>query len=73
MREGNKKEEIYVHLEGLWNHLVAAGIRFKAHWGKVNFMDYGYVRDNFELDRFQKFIRPEFLNGYLTKRLTPQA
>lgn len=67
----SQKEEIYVHLEGLWNHLVGAGIRFKAHWGKINFMDYDYVRDNFELDRFQKFIRPEFLNGYLTKRLTP--
>ncbi len=69
----SEKQKIYVHLEDLWNHLIEAGIQFRAHWGKVNFMDYNYVRDQCKLDQFQKFIRPEFLNSYLAKRLTPPS
>lgn len=69
----SEKEKIYVHLEGLWNHLIDAGIHFKAHWGKINFMNYNYVRDHCKLEQFQKFIRPAFLNSYLAERLSPRS
>jgi len=69
----SEKEKIYVHLRGLWNHLINAGICFKPHWGKINFMDYNFVRENFKLDQFQKFIRPAFLNDYLAERLIPPS
>ena len=35
----SEKEQILTHLHGLWDHLMHAGIRFKAHWGKINFLD----------------------------------
>ena len=69
----DEKQKIYPHLEGLWNHLIKAGIQFKAHWGKINFMDYNFVHDHYQLDQFQKFIRPAFLNSYLAERLTPKS
>ena len=69
----DEKQKIYPHLEGLWNHLIEAGIQFRAHWGKINFMDYNFVRDHYQLDQFQKFIRPAFLNSYLAERLTPKS
>jgi len=63
-----EKEAIFVHLHGLWDHLLQAGIPFKAHWGKINFMDYKFVNDHFEFDQFKPFIRPLFLNPYLAER-----
>ena len=66
-----RRGEIMNHLQGLWEHLIQAGIAFKAHWGKINFMDYDFVRERYALDRFKPFIRPLFLNQYLTERLTP--
>jgi hypothetical protein len=66
-----KRDEILAHLEGLWNHLIQNEIPFKAHWGKINFMDYEFVRAHFELDRFRPFITPLLLNPYLIKRLLP--
>lgn len=66
----DEKQKIYQHLEGLWNHIIKDGIKFRAHWGKINFMDYNFVRDHYHLDKFQKFIRPAFLNSYLAERLT---
>ena len=56
---------------GLWDHLRQAGIPFKAHWGKLNFMDYAFVCDHFALDRFTPFNRPIFLISYLEERLSP--
>jgi hypothetical protein len=64
-----EKAEIIAHLQGLWNHLVDKGIPFKAHWGKINFMDYDFVRGHYELDRFKPFIHSLFVNPYLTERL----
>jgi hypothetical protein len=55
----------------LWDYLLKSGIRFKAHWGKINFMDYDFVRQHFELDKFTPYIRPQFLNPYLLERLLP--
>ena len=36
---GDRRAEILAHLHGLWDHLMQSGIPFKAHWGKINFMD----------------------------------
>ena len=68
---GPEKDEISTHLHGLWDHLIQDKIPFKAHWGKINFMDYEFIRSNFEFDRFQPFITPIMLNQYLMKRLLP--
>ena len=64
-----EKKEILAHLQGLWNYLVKVGIPFKAHWGKINFMDYDFVRSHYELDRFKPFVRSLFVNPYLADRL----
>jgi FAD/FMN-containing dehydrogenase len=64
----SEKEQIRAHLRGLWDHLVQAGIRFKAHWGKINFMDHAFVEDHYEFEQFRPFICPMFLNKYLTDR-----
>ena len=66
-----EKEKIYTHLHGLWDFLTNAGIPFKAHWGKINFMNYEFVQSNFDLEAFQPYTRPMFLNSYLKERLTP--
>jgi hypothetical protein len=68
---GPEKDEISTHLNGLWNHLIQDNIPFKAHWGKINFMDYEFVRSHFELDQFKPFITPILLNPYLMERLLP--
>lgn len=66
-----EKARIYTHLRGLWERLTQAGIPFKAHWGKVNFMDPAFVRQHYQLERFQPLINPLFLNDYLEERLLP--
>jgi FAD/FMN-containing dehydrogenase len=69
--EPGQKGEIYTHLHGLWKHLQAAGIPFKAHWGKINFIDPDFARRNHELDAFLPLISPIFMNDYLEERLGP--
>ncbi len=68
-----EKEKIFSHLQGLWNHLLKNNIPFKAHWGKINFIDYDFVHDHYEIDRFKPFIRSMFLNPYLEDRLFPKT
>jgi FAD/FMN-containing dehydrogenase len=70
-RSSGEKEEIHAHLRGLWEHLRREGIPFKAHWGKVNFIDPEFVRRNHDFDRFRPLIAPIFLNDYLAERLGP--
>lgn len=70
-REPGEKEAIYEHLLGLWNHLEGAGVPFKAHWGKINFIDPEFVRRNHRLDDFAPLISPMFVNGYLDQRIGP--
>jgi FAD/FMN-containing dehydrogenase len=67
--EPGEKEAIYTHLRGLWEHLEAAGIPFKAHWGKINFIDPEFVRRNHGFDTFRPLISPMFMNDYLTERI----
>jgi hypothetical protein len=69
--EPGQKEEIYTHLRGLWNHLESAEIPFKAHWGKINFIDPEFVRRNHDFDAFKPLILPIFMNDYLEERLGP--
>jgi len=65
----SEKGQIRAHLRGLWNHLMDAGIQFKAHWGKINFMDRTFVDGHFAFGQFEPFICSMFLNKYLTDRL----
>ncbi len=69
----SEKEDILAHLQGLWDHLKRAAIPFKAHWGKINFMDDQFVNDHFQFDQFKPFIRSMFLNKYLTDRFNPTS
>jgi hypothetical protein len=64
-----EKAEIMAHLHGLWDFLIAKGIPFKAHWGKINFMDPPFVQSRYQLDRFKPYIRKMFVNPYLAERL----
>ena len=69
----DEKKALVEHLRGLWGHLRAQGIPFKAHWGKINFMDPAFVRENFQYDRFEPLVSPPFVNGYIRERLgTPR-
>lgn len=70
-RSPGEKEEIYAHLRGLWEHLQREGIPFKAHWGKVNFIDPEFVRRNHGFEEFRPLISPIFVNDYLAERLGP--
>ena len=60
---------IFTHLRGLWDRLVAEGIPFKPHWGKINFMDHAFVAQEFNLAAFKPLVQPMFLNPYLRARL----
>jgi FAD/FMN-containing dehydrogenase len=66
-----EKDGIYAHLRGLWDHLRAAGIPFKAHWGKVNFIDSDFVRENHRFEAFTPLISPMFVNEYMEQRIGP--
>jgi FAD/FMN-containing dehydrogenase len=67
--EPGEKEAIYAHLRGLWEHLEAAGVPFKAHWGKINFIDPESLRRNHGFDAFEPLISPMFMNDYLEERI----
>ena len=69
--EPGEKEAIYAHLRGLWNHFEAAGVAFKAHWGKINFIDPEFARRNHALDAFRPLIVPIFVNDHLAERIGP--
>jgi hypothetical protein len=57
------------HLQGLWAAFEAAGLTFKAHWGKINFLDAQFVGQHYELRAFKPYIQPMFLNDSLRARL----
>lgn len=67
--EPGEKEAIYAHLRGLWEHLEGAGIPFKAHWGKINFIDPAFAERHHRLDAFRPLISPLFMNDYLAERI----
>lgn len=67
--EPGEKDQIYTHLRGLWQHLERAGVPFKAHWGKINFIDPEFAKRELELDAFRPLISPIFVNEYLEERI----
>jgi FAD/FMN-containing dehydrogenase len=67
--EPGEKEAIAAHLRGLWDALGAAGIPFKAHWGKINFIDPAFVARNHGIDAFRPLICPVLVNDYLAERI----
>jgi hypothetical protein len=69
--EPGEKEAIYAHLRGLWEHMEGAGVPFKAHWGKINFIDPEFVRRNHRFDEFRPLISPMFMNDHLAERIGP--
>ncbi|MFE8600325.1 D-arabinono-1,4-lactone oxidase [Archangium violaceum] len=63
---------ISIHLLGLWEHLTQAGIQFKAHWGKINFIDHDFVNTHYPgYGAFKTHTHDEFKNAYLDERLPP--
>jgi FAD/FMN-containing dehydrogenase len=66
-----EKQAIYDHLEGLWRHLESASIPFKAHWGKINFIDPDFVRRNHGFDAFKPLVCPLLVNDYIAERIGP--
>jgi FAD/FMN-containing dehydrogenase len=64
-----EKEAIHAHLRGLWEHLERAGIPFKAHWGKLEFIDPAFAQRNHALDAFRPLISPMFMNDHLQRRI----
>ena len=67
-----ERAAMMAHLKGLWEDLIRANIPFKAHWGKINFMDEQFVREHFQFERFKPFICPIFVNPYLAERIYPK-
>lgn len=64
-----ERKDLTEHLRGLWEFLQQSGIPFKAHWGKINFMNPEFVRRNFQYEHFRPLIQEMFLNPYLKERL----
>jgi D-arabinono-1,4-lactone oxidase/FAD binding domain-containing protein len=71
--EPGEKEAIFAHLRGLWDHLQSVGIAFKAHWGKLNFIDSEFVKRYHDLDAFRPLTHRMFMNDYLTERIGEPA
>jgi hypothetical protein len=67
--EGAERELMMANLQGLWQSLQQAGIPFKAHWGKINFIDADFVRRSHRFAEFKPYLNELFLNPYLRARL----
>jgi FAD/FMN-containing dehydrogenase len=67
--EPGEKDAIYAHLRGLWDHFESVRIPFKAHWGKVNFIDTQFVAGNHDLAALRPLTSPIFKNQYLKERI----
>lgn len=64
---------IFPHLSGLWEHLLAEDIDFRAHWGKLNFITPEWTAAHSRIDDFRPFICPVLMNDYLESRIGPVA
>jgi len=62
-------DKIKTHIDGMWKFFVDAKINFKAHWGKMNFMDPDFVSRNCDVNSFKKLVVPQFMNPYLKDRI----
>lgn len=65
------RAKIFTHLEGLWRHLQDEGIEFRAHWGKINFIDPAWTETHSRIDAFRPLICPVLLNDYIESRIGP--
>lgn len=66
------KEKIFTHLKGLWDHLRDdARVEFRAHWGKLNFIDPDWVQTHSHIEEFRPFVCPVLLNDYIEARIGP--
>jgi hypothetical protein len=65
------KAKIFTHLKGLWDHLRSEDIEFRAHWGKLNFIDPEWAEANSRMDAFRPFVCSVLLNDYLEARIGP--
>lgn len=62
------KERIESHLKGLWDKLIHEKIKFKPHWGKINFLTPDMVEEIYDWKAFASQVQPMFLNNYLRNR-----
>lgn len=63
------KAAVITHLRGLWAAFDAAGVAFKAHWGKINFLTPDSVADRYQAAAFMPYVQPMFLNESLKSKL----
>jgi FAD/FMN-containing dehydrogenase len=68
-----EKQAIGAHLHGLWDHFIAQDIEFKAHWGKLNFIDPAFAATHHAIDAFRPLVCPVLMNDYLEARIGPVA
>jgi hypothetical protein len=66
-----EKEAIVAHLHGLWEWLLEKKIPFKAHWGKINFIDPAFAARQHAVEPFKPLMRSIFINPYLVERIGP--
>ncbi|WP_152417451.1 FAD-binding protein [Sandarakinorhabdus sp. AAP62] len=66
--DDTEKAAIVTHLNGLWDELNKAGIPFKAHWGKINFLTPHDVATRYQWEAFKPYVHPAFVNPYLSSR-----
>ena len=59
-----EKVAMIAHLKGLWDAFNQAGIPFKAHWGKINFLTPSVVASRYQLAPFLPSIKALVLNDY---------
>jgi len=63
------KQKIWDHINGMWKMFLLENIQFKAHWGKMNFMDPAFVSRNMAVDDFKGSVIKQFVNPYLSERI----
>ena len=68
-RDPDFRQIVEDHAKGIWDKLQENNIKFKAHWGKINFTTPQEVEDLFDWDQFKPHIQTQFLNEYYTNRL----
>jgi len=63
--DDGEKRAMVAHLRGLWEHLVAERIPFKAHWGKIHFWSRDTVVRSHDQAAFRSYAHAMFSNPAL--------